>query len=101
MLQRQVRTVISLTAAKYKPLIFSLSGVALPDVVNIFFSRFLCYFCLLPAVFCHTYVRVEIRGQMQTGVHLDSFPMVRKTLFYKSWAYEKQLPAFNFQSEQA
>jgi hypothetical protein len=42
-------TVVHMTAATFKPLIFSMSGLALANVANIFISMVLDDFCLLPA----------------------------------------------------
>jgi hypothetical protein len=51
--------VISLAAAKFKPLICSVSGFALSYVANMFILMVLYDFCFLPAKFC--YVIVYIR----------------------------------------
>jgi hypothetical protein len=42
-------TVVCLTAAKFKPLITSMSGFAFANIVNIFVFTILYDFCLLPA----------------------------------------------------
>jgi hypothetical protein len=52
-------TVTSLTTAKFKPLMFSVSGFALPYDSNVFILMILYDFCLLPAQFC--YVIIYIR----------------------------------------
>jgi hypothetical protein len=41
--------VVHMTAAKFEPLIFPVSGFALPNVANIFIFMILDDFCLLPA----------------------------------------------------
>jgi hypothetical protein len=43
-------TVVSLTASKFKPLVFSLSGFALSYTANIFIHMILYDFCLLPYI---------------------------------------------------
>jgi hypothetical protein len=52
-------TVIHITAAKFKPLIFSVSGFALSNVANIFIFMILDDFCLLPAQFCYVIINVR------------------------------------------
>jgi hypothetical protein len=44
-----IRTVICLTAAKFKPLIFSMAGFALSNIANMFVAMIYNDFCLLPA----------------------------------------------------
>jgi hypothetical protein len=56
-----------LTAAKFKPHIFPMSGFALSYAANIFILMILYDFCLLPAQFCYIiiYIRnVESRVQI-------------------------------------
>jgi hypothetical protein len=53
-------TVVSLTTAKFKPLIFSISGSALCYAAKIFILMILYDFCLLPAQFCYTVVYIYI-----------------------------------------
>jgi hypothetical protein len=52
-------TVVSLTAAKFKPLIFSVSGFVLPCAANIVILMILYDLCMLPVQFC--YIIVHIR----------------------------------------
>jgi hypothetical protein len=52
-------TAVSFTAAKVKPLIFSVSGFALSYTTTMFILMILYDFCLLPAQFC--YVTVYMR----------------------------------------
>jgi hypothetical protein len=47
-------TVVGLTAAKFKPLIFSMSGFTLSYTVNMFILMILYDFSLLTAQFCYT-----------------------------------------------
>jgi hypothetical protein len=47
-------TVVSLTTAKFKPLVFSMSGFTLSYIANMFILMILYDFCLLPAQFCYT-----------------------------------------------
>jgi hypothetical protein len=48
-----------MTATKFKPLIFSVSGFALSNVVNILIFMILDDFCLLPARFCYVIINVR------------------------------------------
>jgi hypothetical protein len=60
-------TVVSLTTAKFKPLIFSMAGFALAYTTNMFILTILYDFCLSPAQFCYTIVymrKVESRVQI-------------------------------------
>jgi hypothetical protein len=77
-------TVVSLTTAKFKPLVFSVPGFVLSYAANMFILMVLCDFCLFPAQFCYIIVytrKVENRVQITTGVHLRKFPLARGTLF--------------------
>jgi hypothetical protein len=51
-------TVIHMTATKFKPLIFSVSGFALSNVANSFIFMILDDLCLLPALFCYVIIIV-------------------------------------------
>jgi type III secretory pathway component EscS len=48
-----------MTAAKFKPLTFSVSSFALSIVANIFVFMILDYFCLLIALFCYVIINVQ------------------------------------------
>jgi hypothetical protein len=65
-------TVVSSTAAKFKPLIFSVSGFALAYTVNMFILMILYDFCLLLAQFCAN------RGPICTS---ENFLWCRETCF--------------------
>jgi hypothetical protein len=52
-------TVVHMTVAKFKPLIFSVSGLALPNVTNIFIVMISDDFCLLPVWFCYVIINVR------------------------------------------
>jgi hypothetical protein len=54
-------TVVSFTAAKFKPLLFSMSGFAFFYAANMFILMFLYDFCLLPAQF-FLYNRIHMEG---------------------------------------
>jgi hypothetical protein len=55
-----------MTASKFKPLIFSVSGFALSNIANIFILMILDDFCLLPASFCCVIVNVRnLESHMQ------------------------------------
>jgi hypothetical protein len=59
--------VVSLTVAKFKLLIFSVSGFALPYAANIVILMIFYDLCLLPAQFCYVIVciwKVESRVQI-------------------------------------
>jgi hypothetical protein len=60
------RTVVRLTAAKFKPLMFSMSDFALPNMADICIFMILCNLCLLPASFYNIIVDVRnIESLMQ------------------------------------
>jgi hypothetical protein len=71
-------TVIHMTAAKFKPLIFYVSGFALSNVANGFIFMILDDFCLLPAWFCYGYslsqepglLRFHASNQLKLHLHL-------------------------------
>jgi hypothetical protein len=46
-------------SAKFKPLIFFVSGFFLPCATNIFFLTVLHYFCLLPAQLFYNYIQTK------------------------------------------
>jgi hypothetical protein len=48
-----------MTAAKFEPLIFSVWGLALSNVTNIFIFMISDDFCLLPALFCYVVIIVR------------------------------------------
>jgi hypothetical protein len=55
-----------MTAAKFKPLIFSVLGFALSNISNIFIFMILDDFCLLPALFCYVIINVwNLESHMQ------------------------------------
>jgi hypothetical protein len=79
MLQRQL---CHLTTAKFKPLIFSMSGFTLTYTTNMFILMVLYDFCLWSAQFCYIISwRLKAVCKSRTGVYLGNFPMVRRTLF--------------------
>jgi hypothetical protein len=59
--------VVSLTAAKFKPLIFSTSGFDLSYIANMFILMILYDFCLLPALFCYMVIYV---WKVESGVQI-------------------------------
>jgi hypothetical protein len=61
-------TVIHMTAAKFKPLIFSVSGFALSNEANIF--MILDDFCLLPAWFCYVFINVRHMKNLMHSLNL-------------------------------
>jgi hypothetical protein len=78
---------VSLTAAKFKPLILSVSGFTLSYADNMIILLILYDLCLLSAQFCYIimyiciYERLKAVCKSQTGVHLGKFPLVQKTSF--------------------
>jgi hypothetical protein len=59
--------VVSLTTAKFNPIIFSMSGFALSYTANMFILMILYDFCLSPAQLCYIIVhirKVESRVQI-------------------------------------
>jgi hypothetical protein len=52
-------TIVNMTAAKFKSLVFPVSGFALSIIANIFMFMILYDFCLLPAWFCYVIVNVR------------------------------------------
>jgi hypothetical protein len=75
-------TVIHMTASKFKPLIFSVSGFALSNVSNIFIFMILDDFSLLPAWFCYLIINVRyMKSLMHIAMRFGKLPMVRRTLF--------------------
>jgi hypothetical protein len=57
-----------MTAAKFKPCIFSALGFALSNVANISIFMVLDDFCLLPALFCYVIVNVlNLESHMHIG----------------------------------
>jgi hypothetical protein len=68
-------TVIHMTAAKFKPLIFSVSGFALSNVANILIFMILDEFCLLSAWFCYVIINV---WYMKSLMHISNRFAFRK-----------------------
>jgi hypothetical protein len=60
-------TVVHMNAAKFKPLIFSVSGFTLSNVANIFIFMILDDICLLPAWFCYVIINVQ---NLENLVHI-------------------------------
>jgi hypothetical protein len=61
-------TVVCLPAAKFKPLIFRVSGFALSNVANICIFMILFDFCLLPASFCYLIIYIwKFESHMQVA----------------------------------
>jgi hypothetical protein len=85
-------TVVSLTTAKFKPLIFYMSTFALSYTVNMFILMILYYFCLLPAQFYYIIVYIH---KVESRVHLGKFPMMRRTLRYSLGADHTENTASN------
>jgi hypothetical protein len=53
---------VSLTTARFKPLIFSVSGFALPYTANMYILMILYDFCLSPAQFCYIILYIRKVG---------------------------------------
>jgi hypothetical protein len=52
-------TVVHMTAVKFKPLIFSMSGFVMSNVANNFIFMVVDDFCLLPVWFCYVIINVR------------------------------------------
>jgi hypothetical protein len=65
-----------MTAAKFKPFVFPVSGFALSNIANIFILMILYDFCLLPALFC--YVIVNVRN-LESHMNITDRRAPRKT----------------------
>jgi hypothetical protein len=94
MLQQQLShlTVVSLTAARFKPLIFSLSGFTLSYTANMFILMIWYDFCILPAQFCYTIIyiqKTEGLVQIVDSVHYGKFPVMQRTLFCRHCNFKK------------
>jgi hypothetical protein len=64
-------TVVSLTTAKFKPLIFSMSGFTLSNTTNMFVLMILYDFCLLPAQFCYIIIHIwKVESRVQIALLL-------------------------------
>jgi hypothetical protein len=83
-------TVVRLTVAKFKPLIFSVLGFALSYVANICIFMILYDFCLLPALY-----------NSRTGMRLGKLPVVRRTLFCRRCNFNRWESAANTQVGEA
>jgi hypothetical protein len=58
--------VVSLTIAKFKPLIFSMSGFALSYTANMFILMILYDFCLSPAQYCYIIIYIgKVKSRVQ------------------------------------
>jgi hypothetical protein len=68
-------TVVHMTAAKFKPLIFSVTGFAVSNVANIFLFMILDDFCLLPAWFCYVIINI---WHMKSHMHISNRCAPRK-----------------------
>jgi hypothetical protein len=68
-------TVIHMTASKFKPLIFSVSGSPLSYVANIFIFMILDDVCLLPARFCYAIINVR---NLESLMHIANLCEPRK-----------------------
>jgi hypothetical protein len=72
-------TVVSLTTAKFKFLIHSVSGFTLSYTKNMFILVILYDFCLSRAQFYYIIVYIGKVCKSQTRVHLGKFPMMQRT----------------------
>jgi hypothetical protein len=86
-------TVVSLTTATFKPLIFSMSGFTLSYTANMFILMSLYDFCLSPAQFCYIIVyiwKTESRVQIADRcAPWKIFRLVRRTLFCRRCCFKK------------
>jgi hypothetical protein len=90
--------IVSLTTAKFKPLVFSTSGFDLSSIMNMFILMILYGFCLLPAQFflCNC---IHMEGSMlcanPNDVHLGNIPMEQTTLLYRCCNLKRLVSAPN------
>jgi hypothetical protein len=94
-------TEVHMTAAKFKPLILSMSVFTLSNIAIIFIFMILDDFCLLPAWFC--YVMINVRN-LESLMHIANrcqLPMVRRTLFCSRCDFNRWHSASNSQTGQA
>jgi hypothetical protein len=80
-------TVISLTTAKFKPLIFSIPAFLLSYTANKFILMVLYNFCLSPAQFCYIIVymrKIENREQISEGYEPRTISSGAKNLVSRS-----------------
>jgi hypothetical protein len=75
-----------MTAAKFKPLIFSVSGFALSNVANICIFMILDDFCLLPAL--------ELELEFSLGIG-PPFGTLDQSLFCSSFVGQLRCSAFS------
>jgi hypothetical protein len=93
------RTVVRLTAAKFKPLIFLVSGFALSNVENVFILMILYGVCLLPIYSRYImYVSLKAMSKSRTGVRLGKLPIARRTLFCRRCDFSGWLSVANSQA---
>jgi hypothetical protein len=98
-------TVVSLTAAKFNPLIFLMYSFAFSYAANMSILMILYDFCLLPAlhnfvIWSYTYGRPKAECKSPTGVHLGKFPMMQRTSFFTRCSFKRYLYAANSQEGQ-
>jgi hypothetical protein len=84
-------TVIHMTAAKFKPLIFSVSCFALSNVANIFIFMILDNFCLLPAIFCYVIINVRyiFRRRNKSCYLYHRVSLVKSTGTFLYWSTQE------------
>jgi hypothetical protein len=86
-------TVIRLTAAKLKPLIFSVSGFTFSNDSNICIFMILYGLCLLPAqyhyVIKYTVLRKSCATRRKSCAMRAPLPMVERTLLFKCCNFER------------
>jgi hypothetical protein len=89
-------TVVSLTTAKFKPLIFFCVGLMCPILRTCSFS----WFCMTSAccvynivTWSYAYGRLKAVCKSRTGVHLGKFPVVRWNLFCRRCNFKRQVSA--------
>jgi hypothetical protein len=97
-------TVVSLTTAKFKPLIFSMPDFTLSYTTNMFILMIPYDFYLFPAQLCYIILYVYIYiWNVKSWVEIADrcapwkFPMVRRTLFCRRCNFKRQVSATNSQ----
>jgi hypothetical protein len=93
-------TVVHVTAAKFKPLIFSVGGFASSSVAYIFIIMIMNDFCLSSTQFCYVIIHVRnLESCMLELMCLGNLPVVRRTLFCTRCNFNRCVSATNSQAE--
>jgi hypothetical protein len=87
-------TVVSLTIAKYNPLIFYISGFALSYTANMFNLMILYDFCFLPTQFCYIIINIrKVESRVQIAALLLLFSCSCSITSMGNCLFVKALPS--------